>query len=311
MLKFNLPVLLALIFLTSCENHDPSSSSAFQRLKNSLMNPGGKNSDFTSDLNSLMDGPTTVACIEEFTGPIKVDSDDEKLFENYKKLGGDPVAFQQAMCFLKAKGDTSFKSSGEGYSNGIKIENQRYVTINDLNKPSSEKRMFILDRQTGNVEVVHTGHGSGIFPTSNDKEQAKHFGNSANSRRTPTGFFITGNTYNSSKSWKVGMRLHGLQQGINDKSFSRGVVFHGAGGVSGGVASSSDDPPDLSGSASGRSHGCTTVNPSLAADLMSKLGSGKEGSHPYRGGSLYYNFSPSEKSKGPEYCGDSLVPEVK
>ncbi len=241
---------------------------------------------------------------------VEISSDDKLLFENYKKLGGDPVAFEQAMCFLKSKGNTRFKSFGEGYPNGIKIENQRYVTIQDLTKPSSQKRLFILDRQTGEVEVVHSGHGMGVSPQSNSQVWAKNFGNSSGSKRTPSGFFITGNTYISEKSWRIGMRLHGLQEGINDKTLARGVVLHGGSYVPDGEAKNSDSPPKLNGIPAGRSEGCTVVNSNKVKDVMSKLASGKEGNYPYRGGSLYYNFSPSEKSKGPSYCGDQLVPEV-
>jgi hypothetical protein len=243
--------------------------------------------------------------------PQPVSSDEQTLFENYKKLGGDPIAFEQAMCFLKSKGNTSFKSYGEGYRNGIKIENQRYVTIQDLTKPSTQKRLFLLDRQTGKVEVIHTGHSSGKDSNTNGKVWAKNFSNTVDSNNTPSGFFITGNTYISKKKWRIGMRLHGLQQGINDNSFTRGIVVHGGDYVQAGVATESDSSPKLMGGAAGLSHGCTVVNFKQRDNLFAKLASGKEGDYPYRGGSLFYNFSPSEKSKGPSYCGDRLVPEVK
>jgi hypothetical protein len=242
--------------------------------------------------------------------PAVLSSEDSSLLKNYQKLGGDPVAFEQAMCFLKTKGKTSFKSFGEGYRNGIKIENQRYVTIQDFTKPSSEKRLFMLDRETGKVEVLHSVHGLGVYPYTNSRELAKNFSNSSGSLKTPSGFFITGNTYNSTKSWRVGMRLHGLQKGINDKSIGRGVVLHGGPYVTEGVAKDSDSSPQLKGNTCGRSHGCTVVNSKQVKSVMSKLASGKEGRYPYRGGALFYNFSPLEKSKGPSYCGDRLVPEV-
>ncbi len=242
--------------------------------------------------------------------PVVLPSEDSSLLKNYKKLGGDPVAFEQAMCFLKTNGKTSFKSFGEGYRNGIKIENQRYVTIQDFTKPSSEKRLFMLDRETGNVEVIHSGHGLGAYPYPNSRELAKSFGNSSGSFKTPSGFFITGNTYNSKKSWRVGMRLHGLQKGINDKTIGRGVVLHGGSYVTEGVAKDSDSSPRIKGKSCGGSKGCTVVNSNQVKSVMSKLASGKEGRYPYRGGALFYNFSPLEKSKGASYCGDRLVPEV-
>jgi hypothetical protein len=238
-------------------------------------------------------------------------SGDRELFERYKKLGGDPDAFQQAMCFLKSNEKTSFRTSATDYRNGIKIENQRYVTIMDLTKPSSQKRLFILDRQTGEVEVLQAGHGMGTSQKGNDSVWARNFSNSNGSNLTPSGFFITGNTYNSDKSWGVGMRLHGLQKGINENSFNRGVVLHGASYVpDDSVARDSDSVPLMSGNPAGRSHGCTVVNPIQVSNVMSKLASGKEGYNPTRGGALYYNFSPLEKSKGPSYCGDRSMVRV-
>jgi len=241
------------------------------------------------------------------------------LLENYKKVGGDSTAFKQAMCFLKEKGNTKFKSYGHGYKDGIKIENQRYVTIQDLTKSSAQKRLFILDRQTGTVEAFHTGHGEGKDhkekekSTLNPKEIAQHFGNEIDSNLTPTGFFITGDTYNTSRkdaSWKVGMRLHGVQKDINHNAFIRGIVLHEDSYVTSGATTHTDDPLVLDGTASGRSSGCVTINPDHAEDIMAKLASGKESEGLYRGGTLFYNYSPNEKGKGEKYCGDSFVEEI-
>ena len=39
------------------------------------------------------------------------------------------------------------------------IENKKYVTIVDYNRPSSEKRMHIINMQTGDVEDLLVAHG--------------------------------------------------------------------------------------------------------------------------------------------------------
>lgn len=314
MLKILL-ISLSLVFISSCENKDQSgTSTSYKRLESSITDFGSGNSDFTRDLNGLMDGPTSPDCSESAEdedntdNQVIVDADEESLFENYKKLGGDPIAFKQAMCFFKTNGDKSFKAAAEGYEDGIKIENQRYITIQDFNMESTQKRLFILDRQTGKVEAIHSGHGAGQSPRKNGQEKAMYFGNEEGSKKTPTGFFITGNTYNSDKSWQIGMRLHGLQTGVNDNTFRRGVVFHKSSYTPSGKASSDDSPPTLSSSSpSGRSEGCTTVNPSYSTSLMSKLAAGKEGRHPYKGGALFYNYGPSEKKSGASYCGHALA----
>ncbi len=319
--------LIHLIFLlscfawfTGCETPQSGSGSAstgggadsFQVQDNPLLTNVSRGEDVGKNLNRLMEGPTVDHCPNcpipdsqpEASGARVNDS---TLMSNYTKLGGDPVALEQALCFANKYKRTKFKTSGEGYSNGIGIDNQRYITINDLNKSSNEKRLFILDTQTGQVSVYQSGHGSGTKGgKSNSKERSTHFSNTDGTSLTPSGFFITGNKYTSTKEWGTGMRLHGLQPGINDNSMARGIVLHKAPYVAAGVARSSDSSVKIGGSTAGRSNGCTAVSPSHVGEIMGKLASGTEGRHPYRGGSLYYNYSPAEKNKGRSYCGNPV-----
>ena len=317
-------LLSCFAWFTSCEtpqgsagttnNGGGGSSDSFSLQENPLLSDVSRGEDIGRNLNRLMEGPTADRC-RDLPVPLpdaEVQASGARvnnttLMNNYTKLGGDPVALEQALCFANKYKRTKFKTSGEGYPNGIGIDDQRYITINDLNKSSTEKRLFILDTQTGQVSVYHSGHGSGGGGKSNSKERSSHFSNNDGSNLNPSGFFITGNKYNSSKDWKVGMRLHGLQPGINDNSMARGIVLHKAPYVPAGVARSSESSAKLGGASSGRSNGCTVVNPSHVGEVMGKLASGNEGRHPYRGGSLYYNFSPSEKNKGRSYCGNPVA----
>lgn len=270
-----------------------------------------RSGNLTGALNDSMRGPTAgycPDCTEHRDQPTVMGrtASENLLLDNFKKLGGDPIAFAQAMCFLNTHGRKSFQTTADGYTNGVRLEQQRYVTINDLNKPSSEKRLFILDRQTGEVRAYHSGHGRGSGNRSNTHERITHFSNTGSSNTNPRGFFITGNTYQSSKSFGEGIRLHGLQRGINDNSMARGIVIHKADYTPAGVARSSEARPRLTGSRSGRSHGCTTVANQHYREIERMLSSGREG-RDTRGGSLYYNYSPAERSAGARYCGDNLL----
>jgi hypothetical protein len=306
---------LLLIFLfifsfSSCEENAggsslPGGNSELPAAAAEVMRTG----DLTSTIDQTMRGPTATYCPDctedrdQVTGMARTASE-RQLLENFTRLGGDPIAFQQAMCFLNTHGRTNFQSSGAGYNNGIRIEQQRYVTINDLNKPSTEKRLFILDRQTGQVTAYHSGHGNG--GGRNTHERISYFSNNNGSNTNPRGFFITGNTYNSNQSFGEGVRLHGLQRGINDASMARGIVIHGAPYTPAGLARSNEANPSLTGPRSGRSHGCTTVANQHYREVERMLSAGREGSST-RGGSLYYNFSPTERSAGARYCGDNLM----
>jgi hypothetical protein len=303
------------IVFSSCESNEEQQALLSQAQEAGIAPEDILKGNVSGSVNRLMQGPTSSYCpdcSENRDQPAANNfraGDERQLLENFRRLGGDPVAFQQAMCFLRTHGNKRFHTTADGYR-GISIENQRYVTINDLTKPSTARRLFILDRQTGEVKAYHSGHGSGTGRQTNSRERITHFSNQNGSNTNPSGFFITGNTYRSSRAWGLGIRMHGLQQGINDNAMARGIVIHQADYTPAGVASSRDANPVLSGGSSGRSNGCTTVNPRHFREVERILSSGQEGNS-HRGGSLYYNFSPTEKNRGANYCGHSLVREVR
>jgi hypothetical protein len=314
-LKF-LFLIFSLIMITACEENGGSSSSRYTNSHGHLPPEAVealRTGDFTRAVNNATRGPTAdycPNCTESRDQPqvaLSRTGSQQQLLNNFTRLGGDPVAFEQAMCFLRTHGNTRFRTPADGYNSGIRIEQQRYVTINDLTKPSTHKRLFILDRQTGEVRAYHSGHGSGTDSNPNTHEVIRNFSNVNGSHTNPRGFFITGNTYQSNKDFGEGIRLHGLQRGINDNSIERGIVIHKADYTPAGVARSSQANPRLTGSRSGRSHGCTTVNDVHYPEVRSILSSGIEERGDARGGSLYYNYSPTERSLGAGYCGNNLV----
>lgn len=136
------------------------------------------------------------------------------------------------------KGFDSMRSSGI-------LHNERILSIVDFSLPSFKKRLFIIDVVTGkllyNTYVAH-GRNSG-------NQIATKFSNRLNSFQSSLGFYITGSTYVGHCGYSL--RLQGVEEGINDNAFDRGIVMHAASYVYEGKA-------DKFGHA-GRSEGCPAI----------------------------------------------------
>jgi hypothetical protein len=120
---------------------------------------------------------------------------------------------------------TALRLALQGYFNlnrqGL-IRRQGIITLIDFDKPSSEKRLFIIDIDNGTVlhsSLVAHGRGSG-------EEIATSFSNKPGSNQSSLGFYLTENTYTGKNGYSL--VLKGLDQGINDKAQSRSIVIHGA-----------------------------------------------------------------------------------
>ncbi|GAB3904494.1 murein L,D-transpeptidase catalytic domain family protein [Mucilaginibacter boryungensis] len=119
-----------------------------------------------------------------------------------------------------------FQKAVVGYYN-LKIANKlpansSILTVVDFNRPSTTKRMWIIDLQNRklllNTWVAH-GQGSG-------NNMANAFSNSEESHQSSLGFYITDDIYIG----KHGRSLHldGLDKGFNDRARERSIVLHGA-----------------------------------------------------------------------------------
>lgn len=102
------------------------------------------------------------------------------------------------------------------------IKNGGVLSIVDFSLPSFKKRLFVLDMENGkllfNTLVAH-GRNSG-------QVLATRFSNRFRSFESSLGFYLTGDTYNGHKGYAL--RLMGMEQGINDNAFKRGIVVHAA-----------------------------------------------------------------------------------
>ena len=176
-------------------------------------------------------------------------------------------------CKLTDKLDYNvFKSAMDGY-NLIDVPNKKLLSIIDYSKPSTEKRLFIIDIENHkllyNTLVAH-GKKSGYV-------NATKFSNKYGSHKSCLGFFRTGYSYYGKRGYSL--QLEGLERGINDKARSRGIVIHGANYV--------DERLVNGNGVIGRSWGCPAVSKKLSKKIINLL----------KGGSLLFVYGEDELYK--------------
>lgn len=101
------------------------------------------------------------------------------------------------------------------------IRNKNYITIIDFSKHSGQRRFFVINVTTGEVEAVHTAHGVNSDP--DDDGHATVYSNRVNSLMSSIGFAIVAETYHGKYGYSV--RLDGLQDS-NSRVRERAVVIH-------------------------------------------------------------------------------------
>jgi hypothetical protein len=102
------------------------------------------------------------------------------------------------------------------------LDNKQLLTIVDYTKPSTERRLWVVDMKTNkvlfNTWVAH-GKNSGAV-------NSNSFSNDPRSLKSSLGVFVTSDSYDGHNGYSL--RVKGLERGINDNAYSRTVVFHGA-----------------------------------------------------------------------------------
>lgn len=141
-----------------------------------------------------------------------------------------------------------------------RLINDSIVSIIDFSLPSNQKRLFILDirnyKMLFNTLVAH-GRNTG-------REWATSFSNEGSSYKSSPGFYITGDTYQGKNG--LSLKLDGIEQGINDHAFSRGIVVHGADYVS-------DAFVNMQGYI-GRSQGCPAIPEQYVQPVINTIKNG-------------------------------------
>jgi hypothetical protein len=133
-------------------------------------------------------------------------------------------------------------------------------TIIDYSKPSTEKRLFVLDLWNEKI-ICHTyvAHGK-----NSGENYATVFSNENESHKSSLGFYKTRRTYYGKHGYSL--RLQGLEKGINDMVAQRAIVVHGANYVS-------EEFIKTHGRL-GRSHGCPAVPMDKHKEIIAKIKNG-------------------------------------
>lgn len=133
----------------------------------------------------------------------------------YDSLRLDTLSLSREAYLYAMQGYKSLQDAGE-------LTNQRILSIVDFSLPSSKKRLFVIDMESGkllfNTYVSH-GRNSGA-------DMATRFSNRPESFQSSLGFYITGNTYRGQNGYSL--KLDGQERGINNNALMRKIVMHGS-----------------------------------------------------------------------------------
>lgn len=119
----------------------------------------------------------------------------------------------------------AFDLALKGYNNLLHkklVHNKNIITVIDFSKPSSQKRLFVIDLKKNKIifqSLVAHGRNSGL-------EYATSFSNENDSHKSSLGFYITMNTYSGECGYAL--KLKGCDKGFNDNAYERAIVIHGS-----------------------------------------------------------------------------------
>lgn len=162
-----------------------------------------------------------------------------------------------------------------GYRWAIKhneVSNPFILTIIDFNKPSDEKRLWVIDLKNDRI-LMHTYVAQG---KNTGKLYARHFSNKVDSYESSPGIFTTHNTIYDGQFGEA-LRVNGLENGINNNAYARAIVIHSAPYVTPAYIEEKGR--------AGRSYGCFALNPARVNRLV----------HLVRGGSVWFAYAKPEK----------------
>ncbi|WP_210464999.1 MULTISPECIES: murein L,D-transpeptidase catalytic domain family protein [Rufibacter] len=219
-------------------------------------------------------GPVSNSTAVEASSKVAFDDFLENLYDeaDLKKAGLDFDVFKRA-----ATGFYNLKK------NNKLSRTKEVLTVVDFNKPSSEKRFWVVDLNKKKVlyhSLVAHGMGSG-------NDRAFKFSNTVNSHMSSLGFYVTENTYIGKHG--LSLKLNGLDRGFNSKAKERAIVVHGADYVSEAFVRQQGRL--------GRSHGCPALPKAITSEVIQVI----------KGGTLLYIDGPSTNYTSAYLDTDSAI----
>ena len=158
-----------------------------------------------------------------------------------------------------------------------KLDAERIVII-DYGKPSSEKRLYVIDTKTGSILLeTYVAHGK-----NSGELMANTFSNEVNSNQSSLGFFRIAEKYRGKHG--ISYRLDGLENGVNNNARERALVIHAAWYANPSIITQQGRL--------GRSLGCPALPENIYSEFQELI----------RPGTLLFVYYPDE-----EYFGHSDV----
>jgi L,D-transpeptidase catalytic domain len=108
-------------------------------------------------------------------------------------------------------------------ANSSKLKNKKYLSVIDMSLPSTKRRFWIVNMDSGSVFATTVAHGKGS--DANHDGYADKFSNTSGSNATSLGIYVTAETYSGSNGYSL--RLDG-KSSTNSNARPRAVVVHGA-----------------------------------------------------------------------------------
>ena len=221
---------------------------------------------FPSFISSHALSPTTIASYRT----VKVEhasfsyADTSRLNLLYGSLQLDSLGLSVEAYHKAIAGFLNMVIAGEIHNPGV-------LSIIDFSKPSTEKRLYVLDMNNGallfNTLVAH-GRNSG-------KLLATRFSNRMNSFMSSLGFYITGDPFIGAHGYSLS--LEGIEKGWNDNASHRRIIMHPADYVS--------EEHIRQWGYLGRSEGCPAIPEELDRAIIDSI----------RGGSCLFIYSSDNK----------------
>ncbi len=231
----------------------------------------GESGEFVSAFDRTVDDSTSqgsVVADDEDAATREPASEEEDVVEEEPQEGS--ISLFEKVLANSDVSEVALNNAFEYYDeNHENIDNQEWITIFDIGQHSGNRRMYIINMETGYVSAIHTAHGSNSDPD-NDGYATK-FSNINNSHQSSLGFMLTAETYYGKHG--LSLRMDGLED-RNSKVRPRAIVIHGASYVN----------PNYN--QMGRSWGCPAVSDANRDWVINRI---KEGS-------LFYIFHEDHDS---------------
>lgn len=192
-----------------------------------------------------------------FSGGGDMLQEEETPVEKWQAI--DNETLYASLCIEEVVGRDAFEAAIKGYER-IEEKDRPVLTLIDFTKPSTEERMVVIDMEQKKVlckSLVAHGRNSG-------EVYATRFSNKEGSYMSSLGFYLTGSTYQGSNGYSL--KLHGLEQGVNDLAYKRAIVMHGA--------DYCDYRVITNGKRLGRSLGCPAVPRPMAKKIIDTIKGG-------------------------------------